>query len=702
MDNTTSNLVSNQTLSQVVYATVLIALLWVLNEPLIPAITISVFIILLIRFTFLQLSPSSLKLLSSNWLKNISSVVLTVIIVNWGWQVGLLNAMVNLLVAGAGLWWFTLPHAESVSSPTKKQQLKRLQQQTNQRLTLCLLFLIAVAFIYQQSLTMSLLYFLLVFLNFYALFLVQNSEFPAAKGIRQLGIQFVTIIPVTAILFVTIPNLPPFWKLPEQKSNSTGLSDSMTPGDIANLAESNRLAFRASFVDGETPEQAELYWRVLTMELFNGRTWQVHPRRKEPSELLKLSATPAATSIKYEIIAEPTQQPWLYALSNSVSSEGLVYNGRDNKLVYGREVKQRFKYQATVLAPEYTDLLPQTRISSRELELNKRLPKGAHIRSKQLADTLWTGVIKPGQNLQEMSTAYSNAILNYFYEQKFEYSLTPDTLAGDHIDDFLFNKKVGFCAHFASAYSVLMRMQGFATRIVTGYQGGEFNPNGEYFNVYDSSAHAWSEYWLPAGQNRFDNKGRWVRVDPTAIVAPNRLEFGLSGVLGNDPDFTSQPLEVVKSIAWLNELRQQLQSLDYYWTVWVLDFDKDKQQNLFKQLFQQKINWSVVALSVSLLIIIPGLALLVYEQWKKSQNSSWPQKQLSKIENKILKQTTDQQHVTWKGKNLTLMEYKEQLIQVMPEKQNQLEKLFQLLEFVAYNKDTPALRRQIKQEIKLL
>ena len=695
-------MVSNQTLSQVVYAVVLIILLWILHEPLIPAISGSVFVLLLIRFICLQTSPKALKVLSSNWLKNISSIVLTIIIVNWGSQVGLLNAMVNLLVAGAGLWWFTLPNTESLRSGKRGLVGQQILVKANQRLTLCLLFLIAVAFIYQQSLTMSLLYYSLVFLNFYALFLVQNNRFSASRGVQLLSVQFLLLLPVTALLFVTVPNLPPFWKLPEQKSTSTGLSDTMTPGDIANLAESNRLAFRVNFVDGSPPKQSDLYWRVLTMELFNGRTWQLHPIRKEPSEYLKLSAVPAATSLAYEVIAEPTQQPWLYALSDSVSNDNLVFNGSDNKLIYGQEVKQRIKYQAMVVSADYADLLPQTQISSREFELNRRLPRGAHSRSQQLANTLWEQSKKPGQNLQQLSAAYSNAILDYFKAQQFQYSLAPEILAGDHIDDFLFNKKVGFCAHFASAYSVLMRLKGFATRIVTGYQGGEFNPNGEYFNVYDSSAHAWAEYWLPSGQNRFDNKGRWIRVDPTAVVAPDRLEFGLSGVLRNDPDFVNQPLEVVKSIAWLNELRQQFQSLDYYWTIWVLDFDKDKQQSLIKQLFQQKINWSLVVLTGALLLTVPGLMLLIHTHWKKHQQTNWHKRQIVRITNKVLNHLSNNQKPSIQHQNVTLREYRDQLVQLAPERQQQLEKLFQLLEFVIYNKDTPALRRQIKQEISRL
>jgi hypothetical protein len=115
--------------------------------------------------------------------------------------------------------------------------------------------------------------------------------------------------------------------------------------------------------------------------------------------------------------------------------------------------------------------------------------------------------------------AYIRAVLAMFRQQEFFYTLTPPGLARDSVDDFLFNTRQGFCGHFASAFTTMMRAAGIPARVVAGYQGGDWNPVGGYLLVRQSHAHAWSEVWLP-GQG-------WRRIDPTAAVAPERIERGI-------------------------------------------------------------------------------------------------------------------------------------------------------------------------------
>ena len=99
-----------------------------------------------------------------------------------------------------------------------------------------------------------------------------------------------------------------------------------------------------------------------------------------------------------------------------------------------------------------------------------------------------------------------------FRNQKFSYTTTPPLLGNNPVDEFLFATRAGFCEHYASAFVVLMRAAGVPARVVTGYQGGELNPVGNYLIVRQADAHAWAEVWLT-------DEG-WMRVDPTAAVSP--------------------------------------------------------------------------------------------------------------------------------------------------------------------------------------
>src|SRR5690606_25782031 len=113
--------------------------------------------------------------------------------------------------------------------------------------------------------------------------------------------------------------------------------------------------------------------------------------------------------------------------------------------------------------------------------------------------------------------------LRMFNEQEFYYTLQPPLAVDDAIDQFLFETRQGFCEHYAAAFTVLMRAAGIPARVVTGYQGGTLNPVGGYVIVRQRDAHAWAEVWL-------GEKG-WVRVDPTAAVAPNRILGGIETAL---------------------------------------------------------------------------------------------------------------------------------------------------------------------------
>src|SRR5690606_34547344 len=159
----------------------------------------------------------------------------------------------------------------------------------------------------------------------------------------------------------------------------------------------------------------------------------------------------------------------------------------------------------------------------------------------------------------------------------FYYTLQPPVMATDEVDDFLFNARRGFCAHYAGALVFVARAAGIPARVVTGYQGGEWNDESRYLTVRQFDAHAWAEVWLP-GEG-------WVMVDPTAAVAPDRIQYGLEQAVAEEGTFLQQQLfstHKLRGISWINRLRLEFDSLNYYWQLWVLSYDNQRQKNLWQ------------------------------------------------------------------------------------------------------------------------
>jgi hypothetical protein len=190
-----------------------------------------------------------------------------------------------------------------------------------------------------------------------------------------------------------------------------------------------------------------------------------------------------------------------------------------------------------------------------------------------------------------------------FREQAYAYTLTPPLLGKNGIDEFLFTTRSGFCEHYAGAFTFLMRAAGVPARVVAGYQGGEFNPVGNYFIVRQSDAHAWSEVWL---------KGRgWVRVDPTAAVSASRIENGIASALSEDEPL---PFLVRTDMEWLKQLRQRWDALSTYWDLWVLGFDQEQQIGLLARLGFGIVSWREMAwgLGIGLALVLGILAAFTF------------------------------------------------------------------------------------------
>jgi transglutaminase-like putative cysteine protease len=405
-------------------------------------------------------------------------------------------------------------------------------------------------------------------------------------ALRNTGVIVLQAVPVAILLFLFFPRLSgQFWALPAREQATTGLSDEMTPGDIAELTISGAPAFRVKF-SGPLPPPSERYWRGPVMHNFDGRRWRLDRMQFLPRQELRVMGDPYT----YRITMEPTQQPWLLALD--VPTEWP-----------GRQVMRSPEWQLFTRRPISTlasfDLVSYTRF-----EVLGDLPRTTRNTNTSLPGTANPRTRAFGQELRaqtESDAAFVQAVLAKFNREKFFYTLQPPSL-GDHpADEFLFDTKKGFCEHFASAFTVLVRAAGIPARVVTGYQGGEYNEMGEYLLVRQSDAHAWSEVWLE-GQG-------WVRVDPTAAVAPERIERNLSSAMGADEPV---PGRLIQSVALLSSARQAWDALNNFWYDRIVEYNELQQKSLLEWLGVKDPDWRDLGIAFAATLLVFFVAMSVY------------------------------------------------------------------------------------------
>jgi transglutaminase-like putative cysteine protease len=424
----------------------------------------------------------------------------------------------------------------------------------------------------------------------------------------RLGAGMVALaLPLMVALFVLFPRVPgPLWGLPSDAGAArSGISDSMSPGDISNLIQSDEVAFRVVF-RGPPPPAQQRYWRGPVLSYFDGRRWSApfkgddYFRMREVQPTLNAYA-PAdievtGAGVPYDVTMEPHRQNWLFALDLPDPRQlppDTQLSGY-SQLLARQLVKDRLRY-ALVSFPQYrldADATEQWQRHARRLPPDRN-PRAAALARQWRADGL--------DDAQVIDRA-----LDLFRTEEFFYTLEPPRLGLDPVDEFLFDTRRGFCEHYSSAFTVLMRAAGIPARVVVGYQGGEFNEVGGYWVLRQADAHAWSEVWL-AGRG-------WVRVDPTAAVAPGRVENGLSGALAAAelPSFlrrgtgltTFERLRLRADVAW--------DYVNVAWDRWVIGFNPESQFELLSRIGLGDWQRMIIALTVAitgLMGLIGALAL---------------------------------------------------------------------------------------------
>ena len=481
-------------------------------------------------------------------------------------------------------------------------------------ISLCFIMLM-VAFLYSQSVVSTVYISIVVVVITGAMIaLNRSSQLVDTPGIARLALKItLQAVPLTVVLFMVFPRIAPLWAVPIQSdANSTGVTDEMSPGDISQLGRSADLAFRVQFENAVPPLYENLYWRGLVLDDFDGETWRRARSNSSYGNAARFAnfrfdwedrIRIAGDPLQYNVILEPTQQPWIYGLHLAQPVSENLLQSRNFEIFNNGLITQRLSYDLASYRDNQTDVI----LLGSQQRRNLALPEEGNLQSREFARQLRASVATDRD--------YVYAVLAHFQQNEYFYTLNPELLGEDRIDDFLFNTLEGFCEHYASSFAFLMRSVGIPSRVVVGYQGAEYNRFEDYMMIYQYNAHAWNEVWL-------EGEG-WVRFDPTGAVSPERIELGVEEALRNDPAFLEESLfSAVRlgGMGWINTLRLRLDAIEYEWNRRVVNYNEDIQFELFERLFGEVTEQKVLLLLIGLaglVIVAVGFTVIRIESRSK-------------------------------------------------------------------------------------
>ena len=489
-----------------------------------------------------------------------------------------------VLFGGVGVfaeYWTIVGRDAGLALLTVMTAFKILESRTHRDLLILIFlcyFLIATHFLFSQSIfTAALMLVTLVIITSTLITLNQRNDDVTVKERLQTGAEMVALsIPLMLVLFILVPRVSgPLWGITnEQRGGITGLSEQMSPGEISNLIRNNEVAFRVDFKD-KVPSQNQLYWRGPVMAAFTGRTWrQTHRKRLGQLRLIASSDT-----TEYTITLEPNGKHWLLALDVPMHLVEDSFMTADYQLTSVKPLNDLKRYTLK------SSLNYQIGFDENEeyFELTSSYPEKSNPKTIEFGKQLAAQYQNPEDIVQH--------VLRMFRQQEYTYTLSPPLLRGDVVDQFLFESRRGFCEHFSGSFALLMRAAGIPSRIVTGYQGGEFNAVGNYLIVRQSDAHAWTEIWL-------EGKG-WVRIDPTAAVSPSRIEQGIDDALADE----RSSFRIQNKNPLFGTLLYRWDNLQHGWNDWVVNYDEARQRRFLNDLDLGIDNASDMVIALVILLI---------------------------------------------------------------------------------------------------
>jgi len=557
--------------------------------------------------------------------------------------------------------------------------LKLLEIQTQRDLYLIsfLAFIVAASqFLYLQNIFMA-GYILMVSISLFATLLSINAgTLNNTQALKKSAIILMQAIPLMIVIFIFFPRIDlPRWSFLDDNNKAiSGLSDSLEPGAISQLGLSGELVFRAKFT-GKLPKPEQRYWRGPVFSYTDGKRWSPSKNTYFKRHLDRISFK--GEKYQYKLLMEPQAKNWVFALDMPAQYPYYLQTNTVHQLITQQAFNKRAEYEISSYAEYNTGYLTKTEHKD-NLQIQPQPSQRINALVKQLG------------GLSETPETYINNLFKHFRQQEFYYTLFPPLLEQNPIQSFLFDTKAGFCGHYATAFTYLMRAAGIPARVVTGYQGGLYNETGDFIEVRQANAHAWAEVWL---------KGKgWVRFDPTTAVAPERVENDVNieqQISQQSISFAPVHLDS-ETLSFLKSARELWSSVDYSWQRWIINYTRKNQLNFLAGLGINSIKamfyWMIAGgIGISLV-----LAIIIFRK-KKTKIS---------LAEKYYQQAC--QKLTVLGLHKHSSEGAQDFLQRVSQEQPQLTEKFQQISQIYYqirykkNKQTKIALQQLKQAVQQL
>ena len=431
---------------------------------------------------------------------------------------------------------------------------------------------------------------------------LQNSSGAWQSDAKHVAKFLILALPFFILLFVFFPRLPPLWAIPIPVQKSvTGMSDSMSPGDIAELSQSSSLAFRIIGDMNQLPDRNDLYWRAMVLDQYDGKTWTSSFVNEKPVAIQNLKN--GKYSFNYQYLAADPHVMWVMGLEQSRPLQQNYQLKQDGRITPVRQILQNqpivLRWLGNAQSQEQT--LYKTGFLQ---QINTKIPEHLDEQSRQFAFEMFK---RSGQQPER----YVSNILQWYKNNGFAYTLNPGLLGENRIDEFLFQSRRGFCEHYASSFALLMRYVGIPARVVVGYQGGQLAPDRASWEVRQLDAHAWTEVLL---------HGKWQRIDPTAIIAPQRIDGGMQNYIESDRSILGNKEQKwrYRQFAVMKNLRIWSDYASYQWQSKVVGYDAEKQQGWLSTLGIKNAYASSIIMLLSILLVVAVYFIWIFYRSSRS------------------------------------------------------------------------------------
>jgi transglutaminase-like putative cysteine protease len=457
-------------------------------------------------------------------------------------------------------------------------------------LVICNFYLILSALIVVQKLWIIAYLFIAILANLSLMLKLNATE----ASLRQIGgksaKQLLIAIPLSIILFYIFPRITdPLWEVPSATQNHIEFNEQMNQGSIGDLFSDDSTAFRVTF---KNKPILKGYWRGLVLGFYNGTVWS--PTWYNETYFSTLAALSAHGEADYEIILEPHQKKWLFYAGYPAASRPNLLFSPNYGLLNAKIITQRFAYSLSIQS------IPYEKLSPREKTQNIELPKDANPRLKSWAKEQFTAMHKDPKD-------FIAFLRDYIRHQPFWYTLTPPPINSDNyqMDFFWFDTQKGFCEHYASAVTIILRAAGIPARVVVGYHGGSWNPLAQYLTIQQNDAHAWLEYWQ-------EGTG-WQLLDPTTFIAPERIDQKIKDAQTYRLTRTNYSSDF--STSWFQNSKFIFDSAHFFAERWLLFYNQNVQRDLLQKLGLGPWNLILLVTLTAISLILFIILVSLYYQW---------------------------------------------------------------------------------------